>query len=876
MTRVKRGLLITAVLTLGVLQTVQILTPSVNAAVFTPPWQAGSVTDIKSGNDFSCVIASADVYCWGDNAAGQLGDGTTTDRSSPVKVIGLPEGKTPTDLTLGVATICALVDGSAYCWGSNQAGALGNDSTVNSSTPVKVAGLLDGKNVTQISIGQNAQYVCAVADGSAYCWGEDSFGRLGNIESSSTVPTRVVGVLADKTNVTQIFTGSSHACALAGAAAYCWGSNFTGEVGNGTNGNIVNAPVAVDASDALAGKQIIKLAIGASRSCALSSDGSVYCWGANSLGQLGNGTTTSVINVPTRVTGLLLNKNVTQLSAKGEFTCAIANGAGYCWGPDQHDDLGNGNAPSGNLPVAVDASGVLQGKTLTSIVAPPNTAYAIADGRAYAWGSNQLGRLGDGSDVEGVSAPVAVDTSGVLANKTVTKIATAENFTCVLASGDVYCWGYNFGRLGNDSTATSSVPVVVGKRLAVTSVSSSEMNYAPGATMESYVIGEGFTDDTVVKYGDQVVPVVEVTNTMLTVTVTAPAGLTATTAVDVSVTNPGTATDTLSHAFTYNVAPPKIVSGVEFIQDQDKTIMNVNGSSYYKGDGSEVNDAIFGVFTVSLNDQSILPCAGGLLLTVLQSTPGTVYTTEQPCYFVYSFNVDQQLMSSSQIKIWLPDTFDVTEPGTVSVNGSNVYSFNAPVDNNPVDEGGEMPQPTTPPAPAAILTPPSLATILRSPLIAAVIVAQSQTPVDEAPTVPIVSVDQKGIDGIPVISSLPVFRGKAAPYSTVVVTVHSDPVTCTTKADSEGNWECQLSDKLPAGSHTVKIAMTSPDNQTTHLGPYPVQVAAVASVQTDTEPLSVAQGEQKNSPPLWVIIGAAVGVTIIALVVISVARRRKA
>jgi hypothetical protein len=136
--------------------------------------------------------------------------------------------------------------------------------------------------------------------------------------------------------------------------------------------------------------------------------------------------------------------------------------------------------------------------------------------------------------------------------------------------------------------------------------------------------------------------------------------------------------------------------------------------------------------------------------------------------------------------------------------------------------------------------------------------------------------DSKTLIDTPSISSLPVFKGKAAPYSTVTVTVHSDPVTCTTKADGEGDWECQLRDKLPAGNHTVNIAMTSPDNETTHLGPYPVRVASITSVHDDTQSVTTSRDAQKSSLPIGAIMGAVALVVITALVAVAASRRRKA
>ncbi|MNH26236.1 hypothetical protein D3C79_862760 [compost metagenome] len=138
-------------------------------------------------------------------------------------------------------------------------------------------------------------------------------------------------------------------------------------------------------------------------------------------------------------------------------------------------------------------------------------------------------------------------------------------------------------------------------------------------------------------------------------------------------------------------------------------------------------------------------------------------------------------------------------------------------------------------------------------------------------------VDERAITGTPTISTLPVFRGKAVPHSTITVTVHSDPVTCTTKADAEGDWECVFTTALPAGNHTVDIAMTAPDNVTTHLGPYPVLVAVAgqtlpSSVQSAEGSVSGAKTPGWSLP--WSLAVVAVSAIIITLIV-AIARRKR-
>jgi alpha-tubulin suppressor-like RCC1 family protein len=313
--------------------------------------------------------------------------------------------KTPAQITAGYDHTCALADGKAYCWGYNTLGSLGNNSTAHSLVPVAVdtSGVLSGKTVTQISAGSG--HTCALADGKAYCWGSNHYaqynaGQLGNNSTTeSFVPVAVdtSGVLSGKT-VTQISAGGGHTCALADGKAYCWGgSSYTATTGS--------VPVAVDTSGVLSGKTVTQVVVGHSHACVLA-DGKAYCWGYNTLGSLGN----------------------------------------------------NSTAHS-SVPVAVYTSGVLSGKTVTQMEGGVAHECVLADGKAYCWGYNYYGQLGNNSTTNSL-VPVAVITSGVLSGKTITQISGGNDHTCALADGEIYCWGYNnYGELGNNSTTDSHVPV---------------------------------------------------------------------------------------------------------------------------------------------------------------------------------------------------------------------------------------------------------------------------------------------------------------------------------------------------------------------------------------------------------------------------------
>ena len=376
-----------------------------------------------------------------------------------------------TALSAGGEHACAIESGAAYCWGENYNGELGDGNNTNSSVPVAVvtSGALAGKTLTQITAGY--EMTCALdSEGTAYCWGRDVEGELGNgSTTNSNIPVAVDagGALAGQI-LTQITAGVFHVCAMDMAgAAYCWGSNYYGQLGDGSTTSS-SVPVAVVTSGALAGKAVTHVSAGYYDTCALDSAGAAYCWGYNGNGQLGHGTTTnSSVPVAVVTSGALAGQTLTQLNASWYHTCAVdAAGAAFCWGDNSDGQLGDGSTTSSSVPVAVAVSGVLAGKTISNVtIGDYDTCAMDSAGLAYCWGDNTHGELGDDATIDS-SVPVAVDTAGVLAGKTLTQVTAGIWHACALdTTGSVYCWGRSVsGELGDDSNSASSVPVLVGPR----------------------------------------------------------------------------------------------------------------------------------------------------------------------------------------------------------------------------------------------------------------------------------------------------------------------------------------------------------------------------------------------------------------------------
>ena len=404
---------------------------------------------------------------------------------------------------------CAIVlNGRAYCWGSGNSGKLGNGSTASSRVPVAVntSGVLAGKTIKQISAGEN--HTCAIAsDNRAYCWGSNKNGQLGNGSTAdSRVPVAVntSGVLVGKT-IKQMSVEFSTSCVVASDnRAYCWGSNKNGQLGNGSTADS-RVPVAVNTSGVLVGKTIKEVTTGGFHTCALDTSSKMYCWGLNSSGRLGGGLTSILSNVPVAVnmSGALAGKTIKQMSTGYSSTCAIASdNRAYCWGSGNNGQLGNGSTADSRVPVAVNTSGVLVGKTIKQILAGGDHGCVVAsDDKMYCWGLNNNGELGNNSSVNS-SVPVAVNTDGVLAGKTIRQMSAGFSSTCAVDSGyGIYCWGYNSnGQLGNNSTNNSRVPTYVYVPKENTTIAANTMKlrtqYAKKTAATCQAVAAGWQDVT--------------------------------------------------------------------------------------------------------------------------------------------------------------------------------------------------------------------------------------------------------------------------------------------------------------------------------------------------------------------------------------------
>jgi alpha-tubulin suppressor-like RCC1 family protein len=328
-----------------------------------------------------------------------VGDGSTTNRLAPVAV-SPPTGVTYRQVAPGGDFTLALsTTGQVYAWGSNTFGQLGDGGTSSSVTP-QLVDLPVGVTVTAVSAGAD-HGLALTSTGQIYAWGQDDDGQLGN--STSTGSSDEPQLVAAPTGVafSQLAAGSYFSLALSTTGqVYGWGANFLGQLGDGTTHlRQVPVPVAFPASF-----QITAIAAGATHSLAVTSTGSVYAWGGNGSGQLGNGTTVPALS-PAQVTPVA-GQTFTTVAAGAGFSMALtASGNVYSWGSGTEGQLGVGVIGAFDVPQRVNLRPLLP---ITAIAAGYASGYALGqDGSAYSWGDDFYGGLGNGS-TSGVLAPQAI------------------------------------------------------------------------------------------------------------------------------------------------------------------------------------------------------------------------------------------------------------------------------------------------------------------------------------------------------------------------------------------------------------------------------------------------------------------------------------
>jgi alpha-tubulin suppressor-like RCC1 family protein len=339
---------------------------------------------VSAGFLHSCAVtAGGATFCWGENRLGALGDGQRdTNSLVPVPVAGALSFAAVSAGGEDSGHTCGLTpEGVGYCWGNATFGRLGDgvNGIGGAVAPRAVAGTL---RFAGLSAGYDSS--CGLlAGGALWCWGDGSYGQLGN-GAFSTYSLSPVGVAGGLTAVA-VSAGAQHACAIAaGGAAYCWGYNGLGALGNGTSRDTaLPAPVS-------GGLAFVTISAGRNHTCAVTADSAAYCWGYNDFGRLGNGST-ATSTVPVAVSGGL---HFAVIGAGGYHTCGLTSaGQAYCWGRNESGQLGDGTTTNRPLPVAV-GGGLTFARLATGW---RHTCGVTSAGAVYCWGLNDHGQLGDGT-----------------------------------------------------------------------------------------------------------------------------------------------------------------------------------------------------------------------------------------------------------------------------------------------------------------------------------------------------------------------------------------------------------------------------------------------------------------------------------------------
>jgi alpha-tubulin suppressor-like RCC1 family protein len=368
---------------------------------------------------------------------------------------GLTAGTSdPFAVSLAVASVraakmsyhtCAVTSGAPYCWGANWEGQLG-DSTVTFNND-SVAGVVRGGLTFAQIVGGDGHSCGLTAAGAAYCWGANYNGQLGdNSTTRSVIPVPVSGGMT----FSMLAAGGTHTCGLVGSSMYCWGYDGYGQLGD-------SLPLANQLTPVLVkgGLSWASVSAGYYHTCGLTTGGDAFCWGADFYGQLGNDSALTDLNKPAAVYGA---KTWSAIDGGYYHSCGVeANGAGSCWGRNFDGRLG-----ADTVTVPVNSSQptprvVFGGLTWSTIqVGWFGSCGLTTTGSAYCWGSNSSGQLGDGTFT---GKPLRSLVSGGL---TFSSLGVGGDHTCGRVGTAVWCWGYNgYGNLGDGSSSNKNVPVQI-------------------------------------------------------------------------------------------------------------------------------------------------------------------------------------------------------------------------------------------------------------------------------------------------------------------------------------------------------------------------------------------------------------------------------
>ena len=395
------------------------------------------VVEIAAGDDYSCARKSnGEVWCWGANWDGQLGEGTLptaaiTNIKGPVQT-DFPSFTTAIRVASGGSHTCATtVDGLLWCWGSNENAQLGiPDGSTLSPLPTNVQVL--GNDVVDVGAGRAS--TCAIrADGSLWCWGSNECGQLGlgTVGAVAVDPQPAVGLPAA---VRQVALGARHACAvLVDGTVWCWGNNFGGQLGTGS---VATASLGEPIPQQVVGlgHSASSITAGTEHTCILDDAGEVHCWGSDAMGQLGDGPNGA--------------------DAANESPSPVRADIDSCGHVGELPDVDGGAVDAGIADAAASDAATIDAGTaplpscaIDLSLGMRHSCARLMDGTLWCWGDNQVGQMGDGT----VRSPVRQPAPAASLDAA-TATSAGDFHTCGLQStGEIWCWGLAIrGQLGSD------------------------------------------------------------------------------------------------------------------------------------------------------------------------------------------------------------------------------------------------------------------------------------------------------------------------------------------------------------------------------------------------------------------------------------------
>jgi alpha-tubulin suppressor-like RCC1 family protein len=366
------------------------------------------VAQVSNGGEHTCVLKKDHtVWCWGSNETGQLGTGDFTSSPVPVMVQNLPAGDDVEHVSAGESHTCVITSaGKVYCWGSNATGQLGavvgGDPTVmplvpvdNSPAPVQV--VFDNPDDYAVQIAAGADHTCATTkDGDAHCWGANGYGQLGTGDKDELpIPGEVSGL----EHVAEIVPGDEHTCAITDdGRIFCFGSNKLGQAGLGPD--VIESLNPVQITKVTSAKKVVA---GDEHTCLVRADQTVWCWGYNASGSVGNGSDRDVYDP------LQVSRGATVVTGSTSFhTCALVKSNGgelWCWGANENGQVG---VPPSKAIVLSPTRSALPAATTRIAVGTYHSCAVTVDGSLWCWGANSFGQLGNGVQGESTFVPQAV------------------------------------------------------------------------------------------------------------------------------------------------------------------------------------------------------------------------------------------------------------------------------------------------------------------------------------------------------------------------------------------------------------------------------------------------------------------------------------